>query len=495
MKAEVSKNLLPLDATLKDVLQTLNRSPIGIIFFVDSENKLQGIMTDGDVRRTVLGDADLDEPAKQYMVCNYVYGKTANSRKENIKLLNNRIRHLPILDEQGRLADFISLPGLYKLPVMEPNLGGNELYYVVDCIKTNWISSQGLYVRDFEDNFARHHDINYALTTSNGTTALHLALTALGIGPGDEVLVPDLTFAASANSVMHCGAHPVFVDVSPDYWNINPELIEEAITPKTRAIMPVHLYGHPCDMDPILEVARKHNLFIVEDCAESLGARYKGKLVGTLGDVGCFSFFSNKIITTGEGGMVITHDPDLYDKMEVLRNHGMRKEKRYRHEVVGFNYRMTNLQAAIGLAQLEQIEKFLEKRRNIAEKYSELFQDIPGLTLPPEMPWAQNICWLYSILIDENKTGISRDSLILELQRDGIETRPFFYPLHQQPAFPDSTRSFPVAQKLAYSGLSLPTSNLLSPVEIEKVCSKLKRVIENALIMTNSIIAMKRKHE
>ncbi|MCB2141095.1 DegT/DnrJ/EryC1/StrS family aminotransferase [bacterium] len=372
---------------------------------------------------------------------------------------------------------------MWRLPVMEPSLGGNELKYVSECITSNWISSQGSYVKTFEKEFAEFIGIDYALTTTSGTTALHLALTALGVGPGDEVIVPDLTFAASANVVIHAGAIPVFVDVSPEHWTMDPAIIESAVTAKTKAIMPVHLYGHPCDMDPIMEISRKYNLYVVEDCAEALGARYNGQAMGTLGDVGCFSFFSNKVITTGEGGMVVTRDPDLHKRMLVFRDHGMSKTKRYWHEVAGFNYRMTNLQAAVGLAQLEQIGAFLDKRREISVNYNAQLEGIPGLTLPPEKPWAKNIYWLYSILVDEVESGISRDELIQGLACEGIETRPFFFPLHHQPPYRSTSAVFPIAEKLAAHGISLPSSNNLSPDEINRVCENIKKLIKHHKIV------------
>lgn len=479
MKSRFNANFLLSDSKIKDILRRLVESPIGIVFFVDGQKHLKGIMTDGDVRRAILAGVGLDESAEKLIKKDFVYGKSSDSKIKNIKLLNDTIRHLPILDDDGAMVDFLSVVDFLRLPVMEPSLLGNELNYVADCIKSNWISSQGSYVKRFEDCFADYHGIAYSLTTCNGTTALHLALTALGIGTGDEVIVPDLTFAASANAVIHCGAKPVFVDVDKDYWNMDPNLLEKAITSRTKAVMPVHLYGHPCDMEPILEIAKKHQLYVVEDCAEALGARYKDKLVGTFGDVGCFSFFSNKVITTGEGGMVITADAELADKMEVMRNHGMRKEKRYWHELVGFNYRMTNLQAAVGLAQMEQIETFLNKRREIASIYSKNLKNLPGISLPPEMPWAKSVFWLYSILIDEQEVGISREQLILELQREGIETRPFFYPLHIQPPFYTDSIECAATEYLSSHGMSLPSGNMISCEEIERVGREISKIISN----------------
>jgi len=477
MKKSIENNILSIDSSLSEAMQALDKSPIGIVFFVDNSGRLKGILTDGDIRRAILKGADLKECVQNYMITDFVYGSAKAAREENLRLINDEIRHLPILDDDGRIVDFLSITDFIYFPVMEPSLTGNELAYVVECIKTNWISSQGSYVRRFERAFAEYLGIDYALTTSSGTTALHLALTALGIGPGDEVIVPDLTFAASASVVRHCGATPVLIDVHPDYWNLDPGLIEKAITPKTKAIMPVHLYGHPCDMGHILDVARKYRLYVVEDCAEALGAKYKSKYVGTFGDVGCFSFFSNKIITTGEGGMVVTQDKALNEKMMLYRDHGMRKNKRYWHEVAGFNYRMTNIQAAIGLAQMEQIESFLQKKFEIAENYASGLKTLPGISLPPEMDWARNVFWLYSVLIDESVTGISRDKLMLELQKEGIETRPFFYPLHQQPPFKQKSGNFAVSKSLSARGVSLPSSPRITADEIVRITGVIKKII------------------
>ncbi|KKK44906.1 hypothetical protein LCGC14_3166370, partial [marine sediment metagenome] len=309
-KHDIARNIVKLGSSLQDVMKALNSGIYGIVLLAGEDGALLGIFTDGDVRRALLGGAQLDEPARLHMNTDFKSGNEKNSHEENVNLLNEKIRHLPILDASGCPVDLISWAEIWRLPVSAPYLGGNELKYVSDCITSGWISSQGHYVKRFEKLFSEFFKID-ALTASSGTTALHLALAALGIGPGDEVIVPDLTFAASANVVMHCGAKPVFVDVSEETWTMDPSLLEGVITDKTRAVMPVHLYGHPCDMNPILEIAEKNDLYVVEDCAEALGARYKSELVGTLGDIGCFSFFANKVITTGEGGMVVTRDREL----------------------------------------------------------------------------------------------------------------------------------------------------------------------------------------
>jgi perosamine synthetase len=284
-----------------------------------------------------------------------------------------------------------------------------------------------------------------------------LALLALDIGPGDEVIVPTLTFIATANAVTYTGACPVFVDSEPDTWNIDPNLIEEAITSRTKAIIPVHLYGHPANMDPILEIAARYGLAVIEDAAEAHGARYKGRRVGGIGDIGAFSFYGNKIITTGEGGMVVTNRADLAEKVRMLRDHGMSPERRYWHPVLGYNYRMTNLQAALGVAQMEKIDIILSTKQRIAQAYKERLREVPGITLPPEASWAQNVYWLYSILVDAEIFGHTRDDLRTRLSEQGIETRPLFPPVHTQPIY-NRGQCLPVAERLAATGLSLPSA-------------------------------------
>ncbi len=484
MAKDVSANLLGMSATLRDVLTLLNSGVFGVVFVVSDDGVMQGLLTDGDVRRALLYGASLSDAAERFMNRDFTSGSTKFSRQENIRLLTERVRHMPILDEDGRPVEMISWAEIWRLPVMEPSLGGNELKYVSDCIASNWISSQGEYVNRFEQIFRDYVSVDFSLSTTSGTTALHLALMGLGVGPGDEVIVPDLTFGASANAVIHCGAKPVFADVDRNTWTIEPSAIAAKITQRTKAIMPVHLYGHPCDMGPILDIAGRHRLFIVEDCAEALGAEYQGKKVGGLGDAGCFSFFANKVITTGEGGMVTTNNRKLYEKMVSLRDHGMSKEKRYWHLYAGFNYRMTNLQAAIGLAQMERIEDFLKYRLDVVARYNQHLCKVPGICLPPAAEWAKNIYWLYSVIVDEHASMVDRDVIAARLADRGIETRPFFYPLHGQPPYRgDATDSYPVTEWLAPRGLSLPTANGIGLDEVDRVCAAISKIVSDARLI------------
>ncbi len=362
------------------------------------------------------------------------------------------------------------------IPIAEPCLNGNELKYVTECIKTGWISSTGSYVIRFEEEFSKFCQATYGIACSNGTTALHLALICLGIGNEDEVIVPIFTFIATANVVTYTGAKPIFVDCRKDTWNIDTEKIEEKIIEKTKAILPVHLYGEPVDMDSILKIAKKYNLYVIEDACESHGAKYNGKMVGTIGNIGCFSFYGNKIITTGEGGMLITNDEKIAEKVKVLRDHGMAKDKKYFHPMIGYNYRMTNLQAAVGVAQLERIDEILQKKKEINNLYNSLLSEIDGIIFQSHNKKSESVCWMYSVLIDEKTAKISRDELIIRLKESGIDSRPFFYPIHIMPPYKSSER-FPVAESISKQGISLPSSVNLTPKDIERIVSKIKESI------------------
>lgn len=353
------------------------------------------------------------------------------------------------------------------IPVAEPWLGEDEIKNVLDCVKSGWVSSIGKYVEKFEKEFVRFCGVKYGVSTSSGTTALHLALSALEIKEGDEVIVPTLTFIATANAVTYAGAKPIFVDSEIETWNIDPHKIEQKITKRTKAIVVVHLYGHPANIIPILKIAKKYNLYVIEDAAEAHGAEYQFKKVGSFGDIACFSFYGNKIITTGEGGMCITNNKKLAEKMGFLKDHGMSKKKRYWHPVIGFNYRLTNLQAAMGLAQLKKIKCIIKKKRQIAKTYNDLLQGTKGISLPPEMPWAKNVFWLYSILIEYN-FRFTRNRLMQKLKENGVDNRPFFYPIHILPPYSRGEK-YPIAEKLSKSGISLPSSPSLTKADIEKV--------------------------
>jgi perosamine synthetase len=359
-----------------------------------------------------------------------------------------------------------------KIPVYKPQLNGNEKKYVNNCLETSWISSRGEYVSRFEAKFTEFCGCPHAATVCNGTVALHLALAALGIGRGDEVIVPTLTYIATVNMIILAGATPVFVDSQSDTWNLDPVEVTRKITNKTRAVMAVHLYGQPCELDSLRELCMEHNLYLIEDCAEAFGSYYKGKHVGGFGDVSTFSFFGNKTITTGEGGMVCAASIVLHDKVYHLKTQAVSPSIEYYHDTLGFNYRMTNICAAIGLAQLENAIPTIARKNQIAHRYLELFEGLP-LFFQSEAKDTVHSYWMFSIALDNAK---QRDPLRKFLQSQGIETRPIFYPAHTLPHCHTSKR-FPIAERLSKSGLNLPSYPGLSDAELEYVGESVRKFL------------------
>jgi perosamine synthetase len=379
-----------------------------------------------------------------------------------------------VLDRDGRLQAVTLRPEADFLPVAEPNLSRAEFRNLIDAYLSTWISSTGDYIRQFERRFAEKVGTSHGVATSNGTTSLHLALVALGIGEGDEVIVPDLTFAASANTVIMTGARPVLVDVDPNTWCISVESIERAITPRTRAVMPVHVFGRTAPMTEIRDLCHAHGLYVIEDCAEAHGARYDNQPVGSFSDVASFSFFANKIITSGEGGICVTNDPDLARRMQILRDHGMAPERRYWHEEVGYNYRMTNLQASVGCAQLERMDEFLETRKAVHELYREAMADIPGVLFPSEMSnRCQPVTWFSCALVPAGK----RADLIKACKHERIDLRPFFNSLSAMPAYRRYARVCPVSRSLSVSGVNLPTSHKVDARIADKMATIFRSVL------------------
>jgi perosamine synthetase len=366
------------------------------------------------------------------------------------------------------------------IPVNTPFLGKEELANVSDCLKSGWISSRGSYIKSFEEGFAKFCGVSYGISTTSGTTALHLALATLGIGKGDEVIMPTFTMIATAYAVLYTGARPIFIDSEARTWNMDSCRIKKALTPRTKAIIPVHIYGHPVDMDPVISLAKKHKLFIIEDAAQAHGAEYKGKKCGSLGDIACFSFYANKIITTGEGGMVVTNNKRLAQRAQLLKDLAHSSKKRFLHTHLGFNYRMTNMQAGVGLAQLKKIDYFLKKKQQMAKLYAENLGDIKGLRFPHEENWAKNVYWMYAVLV-EDSFGIERDAFMAELAKRGIETRAFFVPMHQQPVIkriapPNKKDRFPIAEDISKKGLYLPSGLALGEDDLLYVCKTIRKI-------------------
>ena len=368
-----------------------------------------------------------------------------------------------------------------RIAIAEPDLSRLEEEYALAAIRSTWISSTGEFLARFEREFASSSSVAHALAVSNGTTAIHLALAALNVGPGDEVIVPSMTYIATANAVRYCGAEPVFVDVEPRTWCIDPSRVEEAITPRTKGMIAVHLLGHPADMDPLLDIASIHGLWVVEDAAEATFATYKGRTVGSLGRIGTFSFFGNKVLTCGEGGAVTFQDPALLTRLRMLRGQGMDPRQRYYFPIVGFNYRLTNVAAAILCGQMERRGDILRRRREIVALYERRLRGIPGIGVRDDAAWATTSPWMFAVTLD-GEGGVDRDSVARRLAEAGIETRPLFVPIHALPPYRVAHGrrggDLPLTTRLGRDGIMLPTHTLLTDDDIHEVCDRLVAAVE-----------------
>jgi len=365
------------------------------------------------------------------------------------------------------------------IPVNEPVVSKEAKQNVNLALDTGWLSSAGSYVKGFEDQFAKYLGVKHAITVNTGTAALHVALLSAGIGPGDEVIVPAFTMAATWLAVIYTGAKPVFVDVEKDTYNINPKLIEQKITNHTKAIMPVHIYGHPADMDAIMIIAKDHHLLVIEDAAEAHGATYKSQLVGSLGTLGCFSFYANKLIATGEGGMIVTNNDEYAEEARKYKDLYHSSAKRFIHEKIGYNYRMTNLQAGIGLGELIHINEYIAKKQHMAQLYANHLSDLQGIILPVTRPNVTNVFWMYALRIDENKFGLNKNIVRDKLYTRGIDTRDFFYPPENQPILSDyleSDEQYPITSRIASEGFYLPSGLAITDEQINTITDTLHQI-------------------
>ena len=366
--------------------------------------------------------------------------------------------------------------------VNEPLLDGNEKKYLQVCIDDNWISSEGPYVKQFEEMFADYIGVKYGVAVANGTVAIELALAALDIREGDEVILPAHTIISCPMGVIRRGGKPVLVDVDPETWTMDPTQVQQKISSRTKVIMPVHMFGHSCDMNPLMEIARTNNLSIMEDSAEAHGAEYYGKKCGSMSDITAFSFYANKIVTTGEGGMVLTNDKNLAERARSYRNLCFQPQQRFLHEELGYNFRMTNLQAAVGVAQMERVDSLLERKLWQGREYTQRLKNIPGITLQRVKPWAKHVYWVFGILLNDDVPfdAVQLAKLLLE---KGVQTRPFFWPLNEQPVFHKmglfDGEKYPVTQKLARRGLYLPSGMALRAAQLEEVASALSDIMRS----------------
>jgi perosamine synthetase len=479
--SDLSRYLVGPDWSLADVMRQIDQAESRVVF-VEREGRIVGSLSDGDIRRAVLRGLPLSSLAEHVMHTDVVCAQ-ANTRPAALHaLFGHGVSAIPIVDADGKLIDILFEQSRSMIPVAEPEITAREFQLVNECLTSGWISSTGRFVLEFEEMFSQYTGAVASVTVSNGTTGLVLALKALGVGPGDEVLVPDLTFGASANAVVQVGAIPVLVDVGAEDWCIDPTRAREAITTRTRAIMPVHLYGRAANMDAVFALADEFGLLVVEDCAEAVGTHDAHGHVGTRSDAGVFSFFANKTVTTGEGGMVCFRSAEVAERAKSMRSHGFSPKKRYWHDEWGTNFRLTNLQAAIGVAQMERVERTVERKLQIAGKYRRLLAHLTseGLALPIEPAVGRHTHWLYTVLLP---TGVNSDEVAQEMLEEGVECRRVFYPLHAMPAFSafSSDEDYPVSELISERGLSLPSWPGLTDEDLATVASCLTSSIVRQL--------------
>jgi perosamine synthetase len=480
---EYSIDLLTVapSSSLRVVMQRLAETGTRVLFVVEA-GTLVGSVSDGDVRRALLSGVTLEDSVTEAM------NRTLSAARvtDDIVAVHEQFRQgvtlLPIIGEDGHLLRVIDRPSDLFVPIAEPNLSPIESSLVNECLRSNWISSAGHFVSDFERAFESYLGGGTAVAVSNGTLGLVLALHSLGVGPGDEVIVPDLTFGATANAVTQVGATAVIVDIDPLTWGLSAESVMAGLSPRTKAVIPVHLYGHPVDMEPIVRLCRSRGVAVIEDCAEAIGSRVRGEHVGLAGDAGVFSFFANKTITTGEGGMVVFRDSAVAARSRKARSHGFDPVRRYWHDEWGSNFRLTNLQAALGVGQMTRVEELVGRKREIAKEYRRHLEALAplGLELPSEQPWATSSFWLYTVLCPES---VDRDEIGRVLTDSGIETRPIFYPLSIQPAFSGALQRLPrepQSHRISRRGLSLPSGTTMTSRSLEYVADLFRRAIIGA---------------
>ncbi|MDA8857429.1 aminotransferase class V-fold PLP-dependent enzyme [Gammaproteobacteria bacterium] len=453
-----------------NLIDSLNSSGLGIVFLVNENNKLCGCISDGDLRRS----SDVSNISN--LITKDVITAPTKAIAQAILRRRPALKVIPLVDESKAIISLIGIADLLTFGLVSQSFNGNEAKNVMECLTTGWISSQGRFVTEFEESFNTLLQGSHSVACSNGTAALHLCLLALGIGPDDEVIVPDVTFAATINAVIYVGAIPVIADVD-QYGVLTTSTIQAQITERTKAVIHVHLYGWPGGISEIANMCSEQEILLIEDCAEALGSTENDRIVGSLGDASSFSFFGNKTITTGEGGMACFKEKEHHDLAKIYRDHGMSKERRYWHDLVGYNYRMTNLQAAIGVAQLERIDEIIEKKLNLAKNYSDALEPIESLQLPPQSDVCLNTYWLYVITIKGRNISF-RDKLIQELNIRNMEVRPAFFCLSDMPKYKEYARAAtPKAHEFANNSLCLPSSTDLTVDNVQEISLVLSDIL------------------
>jgi perosamine synthetase len=471
---------IEISRSISEALNLINQNKGKNIFVLD-DGKFCGTVSDGDLRRAILNGFSLDAEVRSATNFNAVWVSLDDSNTDVNKIFLDEHDLLPVLDRSHRITRVLKKGEKLKIPLAEPNLSNRETELVLDTLFSTMISSRGSYVGKFESLFAQYLDIDpgRVVTVSNGTLAIYLALISLGITEGDEVIVPDMTFGATANAVIQAGAKPILVDVEDKTWNLDLNLLSEAITPRTKAIIPVHLYGNPIELNELKKFADDHDLLVIEDAAEAIGTHFQNSHVGINSNASTFSFFGNKTITTGEGGMVVFKDLTHANKAREIKNHGMDKNVRYFHNDWGTNLRLTNIQAAIGCAQMERVNQFMEQKNRNNDVYR-LHLDSYGIVFADVINSGVNSFWLTSCLLPKS---IDVTKCLDYLSKNGIEARSFFYPLHIQPAFEHYTyvkKNSSISQKLFERGISLPSGTTLTSADLLFICQTLINYLEQA---------------
>jgi perosamine synthetase len=465
----VNKNLekfvVKLPVSLNQVLKKINYNAKGVVFVIDHKNKLVGSISDGDIRRAILNKKISKIIKKKSSIINIkpTYLPSDSNIEVIFEAFNKKFKNvkcIPLVNNSKEIVELSFSDKIKRYPISEPQIGTSEISNVLNALKSSYISSTGPFISQFEKSFSKYLGGGYAVAVSSGTTALQAGINAFGLGKGDEILVPNFTFAASINAIINAGCTPILVDIERETWTIDISQIEKKITKKTKAIMPVHIYGQPCRIDEIKKLSKKYNLIIIEDCAEAVGAKYKGRLVGLDFDCSCFSFFANKTITTGEGGMAVFKDKKYEEQARLVVNHGMNPKKKYYHDVVGNNFRMTNIQASIGVAQLKKVKKLLLERKKIVTQYNNYFKNIKDVELLPSNNWSKNSLWLYTLLL-KNASRQKRDLLVKSLINLGIDCRPGFGPLNNMKPYKKyANGNYKVSNLISSQTISLPSTNL-----------------------------------
>ncbi len=478
---KIENFVVKIDTKIDYALKKINKNLFGIIFVVSQKNILLGSISDGDIRRYIIKHKNISNKItiKSKLINKRV--KTINSQDTDKKLFNlleKGFRVVPKVNKKNQLIDICTYKNIISFPIASPQISKLEVSLVNNCLQSGWISSRGSYIDKFEKNFSKFLNFGYSLAVSSGTTALELAIKSLKLPKKSEIILPNFTFAATINSIINSGMTPVLCDVRRDTWTIDYDKIKKLINNKTKAVIPVQIYGQAYHVDKIHKIAKDNNLYIIEDCAEGLGGKYKNKIVNKKADVICYSFFANKVITTGEGGMAVFKDIKTYNTAKMIRSHGMDPKKKYYHNIEGSNYRMTNIQAAIGTAQLKKINYFIKKRKLIFNIYDNYLSKIKFISLLPKNTWSQNSYWLYTILINDFGSR-KRDILLEKLTKNGIEARNGFISLNKMKPFKKySLNNLPISNYLSENTISLPTSINLTKNQIKYIVDLLLVNIE-----------------